>query len=93
MGTLAVYGFLTAYALVAVALPIHLRRHRRLGVGGLLLSAGAAGATLLAMVGTVFPVPPAPLRYLPYVYAAYLASGMLWYALSRTWAAQREGAN
>ncbi len=76
MGTLAVYGFLTAYALVAVALPVHLRRRGRLGVGGVVLSVTATVATLLAMVGTVFPVPPAPYRYLPYVYVAYLAGGM-----------------
>jgi hypothetical protein len=28
-------------------------------------------------------VPPAPYRYLPYVYVAYLAAGMVWYAVSR----------
>jgi amino acid transporter len=83
MGTLAVYGFLTAYALVALALPVHLRRHGRLGVGGIVLSVSAATATILAMVGTVFPVPPAPYRYLPYVYTTYLVGGMVWYAISR----------
>lgn len=83
MGTLAVYGFLTAYALVAVALPVHLQRRGRLGLGGLVLSISATAATILAMVGTVFPVPPAPYRYLPYVYVAYLAAGMVWYAISR----------
>ena len=81
MGTLAVYGFLTVYALVAVALPLHLRRRGRLKVGGIMLSVSAAVATILAMVGTVFPVPPAPYRYLPYVYIAYLAGGMAWYAV------------
>jgi amino acid transporter len=83
MGTLAVYGFLTAYALVAVALPVHLRRRGRLRAGGLVLSVSATVATTLAMVGTVFPVPPAPYRYLPYVYVTYLAGGMVWYVISR----------
>jgi amino acid transporter len=83
MGTLAVFGFLTAYALVAVALPVHLRRRGRLGAGGVVLSACAMAAALGAMVGTVYPVPPAPYRYLPYVYLAYLAAGMLWYLVSR----------
>ena len=90
MGTLAVYGFLTAYALVAVALPVHLRRHGRLGAGGLALSVSAAAATILAMVGTVFPVPPAPYRYLPYVYVTYLIGGMVWYAISRRRSAEIE---
>src|SRR5258708_11887223 len=45
MGTLAVYGFLTIYALVAVALPVHLRRQGRLGGRGHVVSAspGTAG--------------------------------------------------
>jgi amino acid transporter len=83
MGTLAVYGFLTTYTLVAVALPVHLRRQGRLRAGGIVLSASATAATVLAMVGTVFPVPPPPYRYLPYVYAVYLIVGMLWYAISQ----------
>ena len=83
MGTLAVYGFLTVYALVAIALPVHLRRRGRLGPGGIILSVSATAAMLLAIVGTVFPVPPAPYRYLPYLYLVYLAGGMLWYALSQ----------
>ena len=83
MGTLAVYGFLTTYALVAVALPVYLRRRGRLRAGGLVLSVVAAAATVLAMVGTVFPVPPAPYRYLPYVYITYLVAGMVWYAVSQ----------
>ncbi len=82
MGSLAVYGFLTAYGFVAVALPIHLRRRGRLSAGSLLLAIAAGAATLLAMLGSLFPVPPAPLRYLPYLYVAYLIAGMSWYALA-----------
>jgi hypothetical protein len=78
-----VFGFLTAYALVAIALPVHLWRSGRLSAGGVVLSVCATAAALGAMVGTVYPVPPAPYRYLPYVYLAYLAAGMLWYVVSR----------
>jgi amino acid transporter len=82
MGSLAVYGFLTAYGFVAVALPIHLRRRGRLSAGSLLLAVAAGAATLLAMLGSLFPVPPAPLRYLPYLYVLYLIAGVVWYALA-----------
>jgi amino acid transporter len=83
MGALAVFGFLTAYGLVAVAMPIHLRRRGRLKSGNLLLAIVAAIAMLAAIFGTVYPVPQKPYCYLPWIYVAYLAAGMMWYAISR----------
>jgi amino acid transporter len=82
MGTLAVYGFLTAYGLVAVALFVHLRRTHRLTFAKLLLTSAAALGMLLAMLSNFYPTPPAPLRYFPYLYATYLAAALLWLAFS-----------
>ncbi|RXH58064.1 APC family permease [Granulicella sibirica] len=81
MGSTAVFGFLTCYGLVAVALPVHLKRQDRLNGGWLLLAIASTAAMLLAMVGTIYPIPPAPYRYLPYVYLAYLLCGLGWYAV------------
>lgn len=79
LGTLSVYGFMTAYGLVAVALPVHLHKSGRLSAGGILLAVVAAGAALAAIIGTIYPVPEAPYKYLPYIYLAYMASGIAYW--------------
>jgi amino acid transporter len=81
-GTLSVYGFLTVYGLVAVALPIHLKRMGKLGVSGIALSAITTIAMILALVGNLYPLPPSPIRYFPYVYALYLVCGIAWFYYS-----------
>ena len=65
MGSLAVYGFLTVYFLVAAALPIYLRRNGQLTPAALTLSIAAALAMILAMAGTLYPVPTEPLQLPP----------------------------
>ena len=83
MGSLAVYGFLTIYFLVAAALPFYLRRNAMLTPAALTLSIAAALAMVLAMAGSVYPVPTQfPYNYLPYLYLAYLILGLLWFALA-----------
>ena len=83
MGTLAVYGFLTIYALVSIAMPIHLARRGHLTAGTVALAVAATAVLLLAMVASLYPVPPAPILYFPYMYLGYIAAGMIWYFLRR----------
>ena len=82
MGSLAVYGFITTYGLAAIALPIYLKRNHHLTNRTLLLSSATTIAMLLALAGTLYPVPAAPLNWLPYFFLAYILSGMAWFAIA-----------
>jgi amino acid transporter len=83
MGSLAVYGFITCYGLAAVALPVYLKRNHHLTAGTILLSVAAALAMMLALAGTLYPVPDAPYSWLPYMYLVYLGCGTGWFYLNR----------
>ncbi|HUA91206.1 MAG TPA: APC family permease [Terracidiphilus sp.] len=83
MGSLATYGFITVYALVAIALPIHLRRERKLTMPIALLSIACVLAMAIVLEGTVYPVPDYPKNWLPYLFLLYLAAGILWNTLRR----------
>jgi amino acid transporter len=81
LGSLATYGFIVAYALVCVALPGYLRDHGVFRPGAQVVPWLAGAAMLLALAGNLYPVPEGPYGKLPYVYLAYLAAGLLWFAV------------
>ena len=39
---------------------------------------GVASLLAIPAVGSVYPVPPAPVMYFPYLFLAYLAVGIVW---------------
>lgn len=82
MGSLSVYGFITTYGLAAIALPIYLKRNHTLTNAPLLLSIAATLAMLLALAGTLYPVPDRPYNWLPYVYVTYILCGVAWFAIT-----------
>jgi amino acid transporter len=78
VGTCAAFGFIVPYVLISVAAPVYLKslgQLRSVDVAGCI-----ASLVLLAVpaVGSVYPVPPAPVMYFPYLFLAYLAIGIAW---------------
>ncbi|HEY0795813.1 MAG TPA: APC family permease [Acidisarcina sp.] len=90
MGSLATYGFITVYGLVAIALPFYLQRQGHLSAPMVLVSAAATLAMLLALVGTIYPTPDPPYNWLPYVYLVYIAGGLAWYFMQRRRTTERQ---
>ena len=84
LGAIAVFGFLTVYGLVAVALPF---ARRALGQHSHLIAL-ISWVTVLVMVagavGSVYPVPDGAAFWFPFIYLAYMAMGMGWFLIRRT---------
>jgi amino acid transporter len=76
-GTMGAFGFMGAYVLITVAAPIYLQKIGQLKIKDTLLC--VIGLVLLATpaIGSVYPVPPAPVNYFPYLFLGYVAIGVL----------------
>jgi amino acid transporter len=83
LGSISVFGFITAYALVAIALPF---ARKALGQHSHIVAI-VSWITVLVMVaatvGSVYPVPDAPALWFPYIYVGYMALGMGWFLVRR----------
>jgi len=82
-GSLSVFGFLTAYALVAIALPFARRacgQHSHLVAG---VSVTTALVVVMIAVYDLHSTADAAHARLPYLYIAYIAAGLVWYAVRR----------
>ncbi len=83
VGSLSVFGFLTAYALVAIALPF--ARRARGQHSSLVVVASVAATVVIVLIG-VFDLrstTDAAHARLPYIYLFYIASGLAWYGARR----------
>jgi amino acid transporter len=85
IGTLATFGFVTAYILVSAAAPLYLRSLGRLTPQAIAISVLAVLAMSAALLGNLYPVPEGPYAFLPYLYAGLLFAG---FACSSAWTAR-----
>ncbi|MFB2917498.1 APC family permease [Aerosakkonema funiforme] len=83
MGTLATYGFLTAYISIAIAAPVYLYRQRILNILDIAIAVLAVLFMLIPVVGSVYPAPPFPFNVFPYLFLMYLCVGGAWFLMLR----------
>ena len=78
-GTLASFGFIFVYFLCSVASPALLRKTGE--ATPMVYVMGGLGCVLMlfSLAGSLYPVPAAPLNYLPYGFAAYMLVGTVWF--------------
>jgi amino acid transporter len=74
-GTMGAFGFLGAYFLISLAAPFYLKKRNELRGKDIALCVAALALMIIPAVGSVYPVPPAPVSYFPYVFLAYLLCG------------------
>ncbi len=83
LGSLSVFGFLTAYALVAAALPF---ARRALGRHSHMLAAVSVLTVAIVILIAIFDLDSATDAVharIPYLYLAYIAAGLGWYWVRR----------
>jgi len=72
LGSFAVYGFITIYGLTCVSLPLQLKQQGALSWTMLVVAIVAGLSMIMALAGTLYPVPEPPYSWLPYLYFVYV---------------------
>jgi amino acid transporter len=83
-GTLAAFGFLTAYWMISIAAPVYLKKRGELKARYVVVTVVAGLALAVPTIGSFYPVPPYPVDIFPYIFLAWMVIGGSWlFVLSR----------
>jgi amino acid transporter len=77
-GTLAAFGFLTAYFLISIAAPAYLRKRGEIKPVNVVVAVMAFLCLLVPTIGSFYPVPPFPVNIFPYIFLTYMLAGGVW---------------
>ncbi|HTW23074.1 MAG TPA: APC family permease [Candidatus Baltobacteraceae bacterium] len=76
-GLFGAMGFCGAYVLISLATPFYLKKIGELKPYNIAIAVIALALLAVPIVGTVYPVPAAPLNYFPYIFLTYLVAGVI----------------
>jgi amino acid transporter len=76
-GLFGAMGFCGAYVLISLATPFYLKKIDELKVLNVAIAVVALALLIVPIVGTVYPVPAAPLNYFPYIFLTYVVAGVV----------------
>jgi amino acid transporter len=83
-GTLAAFGFLTAYFLITIASPVYLKKQGELRSRDVVIAVVGFILLLVPLVGSFYPAPLWPVWTYPYIFLGYMVlGGALIFAQSR----------
>lgn len=84
VGTIATFGFLLNYALIAIAAPVYLKHEGELKPKHIVLSVITILVLLVPIIGSVYPLPAPPYKYFSFIFLGWLIAGGLWYFIRKS---------
>jgi amino acid transporter len=75
-GTFGAFGFVGGYMFVTIAAPMYLKKIGEIKSMDLAISAIGVLLLLVPAVGSVWPVPAAPVNLFPYIFGTYVLIGL-----------------
>jgi amino acid transporter len=83
ISTMASFGFLVGFVMICIGAPVYLHRMGKLTPSAIAISVLGLLFMMVPIVGSFYPLPDPPIRYYPYVFAAYLALGVIFLYIQR----------
>lgn len=83
-GTLASYGFIVVYFLCSLSAPALLKMTGECSSADLALGGLGAVLMVLALAGSLYPIPAYPLNLLPVIFLAYMIVGIVWFFILKS---------
>jgi len=89
LSSIATYGYLLSYLLVAISAPVWLYRQRRLSAGAVVISLLSVVFLAIPLIGSIYPAPTGVYALLPYIFLGLIGLGLVWFLLLRLFAPNR----